>query len=241
MMAKLGFKPGEALGRGGNAEARTEPIGVVIKEGRGGVGMKRKVEEEEEEESLVERDGDGKRARVEIDEGGFRERVGREREEGRVEALVAGAMRVAERMAEEEEEEEAGLQTASAEKEGGFRSKITPTHKVNVLWRGLVRGREAKERDRRMRHDLQQSLSRNAAYVDAEEESQDRQAWGEVEEEVEEEDAELDAFEALEGKERLRLLVGELRERWSYCFWCKCRYEGEDMEGCPGVGEDDHD
>jgi len=32
-----------------------------------------------------------------------------------------------------------------------------------------------------------------------------------------------------------------LREEFNYCFWCKCTYPGEDMEGCPGLTEEDHD
>src|SRR5436309_5904977 len=38
MMAKMGFKPGSALGVG-NVEARTEPITLSMKEDRGGIGM----------------------------------------------------------------------------------------------------------------------------------------------------------------------------------------------------------
>ncbi len=39
MMAKMGFKPGAALGSKHNADARTEPIGINMKEDRGGIGL----------------------------------------------------------------------------------------------------------------------------------------------------------------------------------------------------------
>lgn len=217
MMAKLGFKPGAALGASSNPNARTEPLRIAVKEDRGGVGMqnerKRKFREEAE----------GVEKKLKAEEGGYRERVGREREKKRVEGLVWGAMRVLE-----------GLDRP----EGGDK---VPAKKVNVLWRGLVRDRQEKERERRARYDLHQSLSRSAAYEDPEEDEQDRQALGKEEEDVEEEDEELDEFLALEGKKRLGTLVESLREEHQYCFWCKFKYEDEKMEGCPGSEEDEHD
>lgn len=217
MMAKLGFKPGAALGASSNANARTEPLNIAVKEDRGGVGMqsekKRKFREEVE----------GVEKKQKAEEGGYRERVGREREEKRIEGLFWGAMRVLE-----------GLELP----EGGDE---VPANKVNLLWRGLVRERQEKERERRARYDLARSLSRSAAYEDPEEDEYDRQALGKEVEEVEDEDEELDEFLSLEGKERLRTLVEYLRQEHRYCFWCKFRYEDEKMEGCPGLKEDDHD
>ena len=60
--------------------------------------------------------------------------------------------------------------------------------------------------------------------------------------ELEEDDEELDAFNALEPAERLRKLVLFLRETYRYCFWCKYAYETDlELEGCPGLTEEDHD
>ncbi len=228
-MAKLGYRAGAPLGARTAVDARTEPLELVVKADRGGIGLdgerKRKVREEAERV--------GKRARAE--EGEFRERVRGEREGRRVEGLVLGAMGVVE-----------GLETGrdgGGDSEGKVEKREVkrPTKSVNVLWRGLLRRREEKERERRMRYDLLQSLSRAPTYADGEADGDDRLAVGDVEVEVEEEDAELEAFEALEPAERLRQLVGYLRERYRYCFWCKCGYPDEGLEGCPGVTEDDHD
>lgn len=220
MMAKLGFKAGSALGAGSNKGARTEPLGIEVKGDRGGVGMeserKRKVREEVGRVEGVEK-------RVKADEGDYRERVGREREERRVEGMGWGAMKVLEGLEQPEGQEK------------------VPFRKVNVLWRGLLRDRAEKERERRMRYDLHQSLTRDRQYEDPDEDRHDRQALGKEEEDVEEEDEELDEFLQLEGKERLGRLVEYLREKHFYCFWCKCKYEDESMEGCPGREEDDHD
>ncbi|KAI9877998.1 MAG: hypothetical protein M1830_002195 [Pleopsidium flavum] len=241
MLAKLGFTPGSTLGAPSNPNARAEPLGVVVKEDRGGVGLdserKRKVREEME--------GEAKRVRAE--EGEYRERVGREREERRVAGLVLGAMRVVERFdcaAEEEEEGEVGGGGIGGEGGKGFEERRRvgkPTQRVNVLWRGLVRQREEKERERRMRYDLQQSFSRVATYDDPNEDQEDRQALGVEEEEIEEEDPELDEFNALEPAEQLRRLVDYLRETYRYCFWCKYQYPDASMDGCPGLTEEDHD
>lgn len=216
-MAKLGFKPGSALGASSNSNARTEPLGIAVKEDRGGVGM----ENEKKRKFREEVEGVEKKAKAE--EGDFRERVAKEREEKRMEGLGWRAMRVLEGL--EEPEGEARL----------------PSKNVNVLYRGLVREREEKERERRARYDLHQSLSKNASYEDPEEDEQDRQALGKEEEDLEEDDQELEEFLEMEPKARLGKLLEYLRTKYYYCFWCKCRYEDQSMEGCPGLEEDDHD
>jgi hypothetical protein len=240
MMAKMGFKPGAALGSRDNIGARTEPIGINMKEDRGGIGLdaekKRKFREE------VEREG----KRVKAEEGDYRERVRREREEVRLEGMVGAAMRVAERMHEEREELDAG-EVESSEKEKKRKISSRPLKSINVLWRGLVRKREEKERDRRMRYDLQQSLSSLPSYEDDDEDADDKRAMGKqrtqylLVEDLEEEDPELDEFNALDPAERLQKLVDHLREEYHYCFWCKFTYPDKSMEGCPGLTEEDHD
>ena len=217
MMAKLGFKPGAALGASSNPNARTEPLTISVKEDRGGVGM------QNEKKRKFREEAEGAAKKQKADEGDYRERIGREREERRVEGMFWGAMRVLE-----------GLE----QPEGGDR---VPAKETNLLWRGLVRARREKERERRARFDLHQSLSRIATHEDPEEEEQDRQAWGNEVEEVEEDDQELDDFLGLEGRERLSKLVEYLRQEHQYCFWCKFKYEDARMDGCPGLEEDDHD
>ena len=220
MMEKLGFQPGNALGASTSSNARTEPLQITVKEDKGGVGMENEKKRKFREEAAAVETSEKKQK---AEEGDYRERVGREREEKRVEGQCWGAMRVLEGLEQPE-----GLEKM-------------PLKKVNVLWRGLLRDREANERARRMRYDLQQSLTKDKNYADPEEDEQDSQALGREEEDVEEEDEELDEFLVLEGKQRLRRLVEYLRAEHHYCFWCKCKYEDEKMDGCPGLEEDDHD
>jgi hypothetical protein len=63
----------------------------------------------------------------------------------------------------------------------------------------------------------------------------------EVELEEDEEDEELEAFNELSAEERLTRVVTYLRDKHHYCFWCKYQYETAEMEGCPGLTEEDHD
>lgn len=98
-----------------------------------------------------------------------------------------------------------------------------------------------------MRHDLMQSLSRLPTYEDDNEDADYKFALGKSKtqvalvEDLDEEDAELNAFNELPIAERLQKLVDHLRETYWYCFWCKYKYPDEEMEGCPGLTEEDHD
>ncbi|KAL2122461.1 hypothetical protein VTJ04DRAFT_2916 [Mycothermus thermophilus] len=60
-------------------------------------------------------------------------------------------------------------------------------------------------------------------------------------EDLDEEDPELDDFNALPVEERLRRVLEYLRKEYRYCFWCKYRYPDEGMEGCPGLTEEEHE
>ncbi|KAL8999732.1 MAG: hypothetical protein Q9169_001549 [Polycauliona sp. 2 TL-2023] len=232
MITRLGFKTGSALGKEGNEHARKVPLSVVVKEGRAGIGMggerKRKFEEDTDS-------AEGVKKRETEEE--FRERQARDMEEKRAEGMCWGAMRILEDF--ESSDTSTGESTVEWGSDAG-RSTSKPSADVNLLWRGLVRHRDTKERQRRMRHDLHQSLFRTATYDDPDEEKQDMQAWGTEEEEIEVEDAELDTFNRLQPAGRLRMMVDYLRAQWRYCFWCKCQYPNERMDGCPGLTEDDH-
>lgn len=252
MMAALGYKPGSALGTARSAgkdgkeekdDRLLEPIGLEMKDSRSGIGADAEKKRKFREELEGQQDADKKRKTDALD---FRERQHRERELKRMEGQIGGAMKVCERL----EEEEGNVQTQQDGNKDATPSSGKPTKplkSVNVLWRGLVKQRALNERDRRMRYDLHQSLSRRADYNDPEEDNEDRIALGkkseteEVDVALDEEDEELDEFEALEAPERLGRLVTYLRQRWNYCFWCKYQYSDKEMEGCPGLTEEEHD
>ncbi|KAK0628416.1 hypothetical protein B0T17DRAFT_457194, partial [Bombardia bombarda] len=251
MMAKMGFTPGSALGSTTTTSngRTTEPIKISVKDGREGIGLeserKRKLREAAEEAGQQ-----AKRAKA--DEGEYRERVRREREEARLGRLVYAAQKVAEMMDEEKTARKSG--GGSTEKSAAPSSR--PLRSIPVVYRGLVRSREEAERDRRMRYDLEQSLSRLPTYEDDDEDEDDKRALGKgslttttttaatayvTAEDLDDEDEELDAFNALEPAERLHRLVAYLRSEHRYCFWCKFAYPDAEMDGCPGLEEEDHD
>ncbi|POR38245.1 G patch domain-containing protein 11 [Tolypocladium paradoxum] len=250
MMAKMGFSGG-GLGKKteeGDAAAagRAEPIKVSVKEDRGGIGLdsekKRRLQEAVEARDI-------KVAKVEPEE--YRERVRKEREEAKLEGQFRAAQRVAERL-DEEDVGGAASDGPSSPTEPAPESKSKPTSSkplksISVLYRGLVRQREERERDRRMRHDLEQSLSRLPTYDDDDEDDDYKKALGKKQtvyvtaEDLDEEDEELDEFNAFSAGERLHKVVEYLRREHRYCFWCKMAYPDEAMNGCPGPTEEDHD
>ncbi|KAK5654976.1 hypothetical protein OQA88_6735 [Cercophora sp. LCS_1] len=236
MMAKMGFTGG-ALGKKADPSSSSaddhrvvEPIRISIKDGREGIGLEseRKRKLREAAEAAGER---VKKAKV--DEEGYRERVRREREDGRLERLVGAAQKVVEGL---EEGRGTGMLLRG----------------VPVVYRGLVKVREEAERERRMRRDVENAVnsSRLPGYEDGEEDEDDRRALGKTEamgtkyvtaEDLDEEDEELDEFDALPPGERLEKVVAYLRKEHRYCFWCKYQYPDEEMEGCAGLTEEDHD
>lgn len=238
MMAKLGFKPGTALGAQSNPNARIEPLHIELKEDRGGIGL------DNEKKRKFREEAEGVQKKAKVDESEYRERVAREREEKRIQGLWWSAMRVLESLEEPRIEDPAEAAPTRSEIEGRITEKRKKKKKkiVPVLYRPLVKEREDKEQERRCRADLLQSLSRDRNYHDPEEDDQDRLAFGEDVIDVDEgTDEELDEYTVLQPRERLARVTAELRKKWWYCFWCKFRYEGEEMEGCPGSEEVDHD
>lgn len=251
MMAKMGFTGG-GLGKktdDGATAGRSEPIKVEIKGDRGGIGMdnekKRKVREAAEESGVKA---------VKLDPDEYRERVRKEREEARMEQQFFAAQRMAERLDAEQPptmdatESPDGKDTGTPKIPSKTDAKSRPLKSIPVLYRGLVRYREEQERDRRMRHDLVQSLSRLPTYEDDDEDDEDHKtAMGKrrtvyaTADDLDEDDPELDAFNELGFSEKLEQLLVYLRSKHRYCFWCKTTFPDDDMEGCPGVSEEDHD
>ena len=232
MMAKMGFKAGGGLGAAGN-EGRTRPIELGMKDDRGGIGAdsekKRKIREAAEAaESGV------KKAKLTVED--FRERNVREREEKRLEGMWYDAMKILETF--EEDGDKKDDEPKKSHEASKYDSTKRPLKSTNVLYRPLVRDRLTKERERRARYDLTQSLSRNEEYT--EEDADDKLALSSEVQDLDEEDAELEEYEGLPIAERLDKVIKHLREKYWYCFWCKYRYEHEGMEDCPGLTEDEH-
>ncbi|KAG0133159.1 hypothetical protein HOY82DRAFT_268955 [Tuber indicum] len=242
MMKKMGFTPGSGLGRkewdNGGDGARLEPIGVSMKSDRAGIGLEKDTGEKMKDVAA----GIGVE---QLNPEEYRERVRIQAREARMEAQFLSAQKVCEKF----EDTEDNL--------GGNAQQSVPLKSINVFWRGLVKAREERERGRKMKHEMLQSLDlpRLPGYDRNHElDHEDKVALGiapgrirnfgimaeDGAEYETDEDEELAEFEALEVGERLKRIVEHLRSKHKYCFWCKYQYPDGEMEGCPGIGEDLH-
>jgi hypothetical protein len=290
MMAKLGFKPGDRLGKvvsdadaaaaagtkptresgkelhnianddDGNAanerkerkdernettdwiQSRAEPLRLIIKEDRGGIGLdterKRKFREETKTNGLeIDIDKRVKNEAV-VDESEYRNRM----------------QKVLEKLDTDDMDTIHEVMVSKGERAAATkRNKKEEQKKVNVLYRGLIRDRLVRERDKMARIMMENSLLERSGSqrlptfaTEDEEEERDQNIAFEFEDQshdldIDEEDAELAEFDALTSSEKLEKLERYLREKYWYCFWCKYRYDSAEMEGCPGVTEEDHD
>jgi hypothetical protein len=229
MMAKFGFKQGDALGKSDNA--RKVPINVEIKEDRGGIGLdsekKRKFRERMEEVGRK-----AKRSKEEDQD--YREFQRQQIKSKKLERDLITTQKTAERLYDESTD--------------GKEKDETPLKDINVLWRRLARTRLEKLREKQEEQNIKNSsLARNPKFVDDDEDADYQIALGPdtnvayIPDELEEEDSELEEFESLPTEERLDKLITYLREKYWYCYWCGHRYSDESMEGCPGTTEEEHD
>jgi hypothetical protein len=236
MMAKFGFKQGDTLGK--SEDARKEPIRVDMKGDKSGIGLesekKRKFREQ-----WAQAEREAKRSKEE--EGDYVEIRRLEAKEKKTERDLHSAQRTAERLSEQEAEDKGTPQ--SAEK---------PWKDVNILWRTRARRRAVIMHEKQQRRELNNSIASRLPAVateDDDEEDDSKVAQGRelapfytsLEDELEDEDPELAEFEALPIAERLEKLLMFLREKFHYCFYCGYQYPDAELEGCPGVTDEEHD
>ena len=234
MMAKFGFKQGDALGK--SEDARKEPIRVNVKDDKGGIGLesekKRKFREQWEEADRL-----AKRSKEE--EGDFLEIRRQEQKEKRAERDLGNAQRTAERLFHKE-----------AEKRGDPEPDEKPLGDINVLWRGRARRRNEIKREKQQRRELDNSIASRLPTLAAEDEDDDSKVahghdlapfYTSLENDLEEEDPELAEFEALPITERLYKVLVFLRNNYHYCLYCGYEYPDAEMESCPGTTEEEHD
>lgn len=242
MLAKLGYQPDTTLGK--SQGALKEPVKIEMKTSRGGIGFVSETQKRQRE--AIERETEQfKRAKLDLD--GYREQMSKQREEERARRQVFRAQKVAEHLESDESSNDGQIDKDHNDhvEEQNFSGVDKRCLKsIDVVWRGLIRHQREKERDA----DLQQLKSRglpqdNSSEDQSLEEPKSGQKKGEifVEEDLDEEDSELEEFEALDPKEQLQRVVEYLRHTHRYCFWCMHQYPDEEMDGCPGVTEGDHD
>ncbi|PNS20336.1 hypothetical protein CAC42_5786 [Sphaceloma murrayae] len=228
-----GQESGGGLGDGDEGDTRlTEPIRVQVKSGKHGIGhggeedpgLKRAREVLDREEERVKR--------LKSEMGTYRSRNVAEGNEKRIEGQWWGAMRVCRTLEEQDRE-----------REGRDGEEVSPED-VDVCWREAIRADVREKRDKEARRERDRRLDRGE---DSEDED-DKVAKGEslgslplLDGSEEDDDEELDDFLTLPVAERLLNTILHQREKWWYCFWCKSRFDDKDLDGCPGVAEEDHE
>ncbi|KAG9203596.1 hypothetical protein G6514_002614 [Epicoccum nigrum] len=235
MMAKFGFKQGDTLGK--SADARKTPIAVDVKADKGGIGLesekKRKFREQwEEAERLAKR--------TKEEEGDYLEMRRQEQKEKKAERDLDSAQRTAERLSEKE-----------ADKKGTPEPGEKPLTDINVLWRSRARKRVEIRQDKQQRRELNNSLASRLPILadEGDVDNDTKVALGQdlqpfyttLEGDLEADDPELAEFEALPVAERLEKVLLYLRDKFQYCLYCGYQYPDRELEGCPGVTEEEHE
>jgi hypothetical protein len=229
MLTKMGFKEGGTLGK--SADALREPIRVDFRHGKGGLGVEQDLPNDPRNPKRDRddtNDGDGEK-RQKVSESEYRERAQLSAEERRAQGKLAGAMKVLETLE--------GSAPASEELDIAT-DKHIPLSSINVLWRTLARSRLQEDRER-----MAQLIKAEAISVREpldEKSDPKRRFIAAVDIDLEEDDPELEEFEALSTTEQLDKVVAHLRSQHKYCYWCMGQYPDEGMEGCPGLTEDEH-
>ncbi|KAG8623664.1 hypothetical protein KVT40_008640 [Elsinoe batatas] len=233
--ASAGSRAGPKQEQGAGADTRlTEPIRVQPRAKNAGLGhatdedpgLKRARE-------ALDREAD-KIKRLKSEMGGYRERNVKESTDKRVEGQWWGAMRVCWTLKQQDLER------------GGKDGSEVKAGDVGVEWRAILYKEQGEKRKKEGQRERGRRFEREEEGVVEEE---DKVAMGETVGELptiagpreEDEDEEMQEFLELEVGERLDRTVRYLREKWWYCFWCKARYDDKELDGCPGVTEDEHE
>ncbi|CAK7562254.1 MAG: hypothetical protein SEPTF4163_000089 [Sporothrix epigloea] len=244
-----------------------EPIRIQMKRDRAGIGAAKEMKEEES--SQDSQDHASKRLRLEdMDPLAYRDRLRQEREAGRLERQIHAAQVVAERMArgEDDDDDQATEQDVPIQDVHVLWRGMVKERRAKEYDRAQ-RIKAQKLLDARL-HRMSKGTSEQQDMSDEDEDVDDRIAHGkepsqssflngglrgsiaakqgeddddEIDEPDEQVDKELDEFNALDPKDRLQQVVDWMRQNRRYCFWCKSKYPDDDLEGCPGPTEEDHD
>ncbi|PHH79713.1 hypothetical protein CDD80_3956 [Ophiocordyceps camponoti-rufipedis] len=231
MMKQMGFSGG-GLGKS-DAQGQTEPLEIKVKDNRGGIGHE--PVKKRRHDGKAQNPDEVKAPRHDHDE--FRQYNRKYHMEGRLSGITHSAQRLAERF-----DDKVQLQA-----DGTF--SRPPLKELPVEYRDRIRRRDLKQRDAEFRRQMEGSLpvKRMASYDDDDDDDyDDRFAMGrdgglQMADELDEEDEELDEFLNLSVYDRFYRVTDYLRYKHRYCFWCKMTYPDEQMEGCPGRLEKDHD
>ncbi|KIK65449.1 hypothetical protein GYMLUDRAFT_70560 [Collybiopsis luxurians FD-317 M1] len=257
IMMKMGFKPGESLGRpdGGpqvskseisstetpedrptrtrNAH-RTEPLPLNEWIGKEGIGSSRK---RVISPSAVERVAKMAKMAEESAKEDFRDRSRREYEERRAEGRLGPAQRTCATL-----DEKSGIPFNVLWLNPGNPNTFPPgLVELLALHTTLDIHFDQEHQDDSLRTRLKKQMESDALVpISSDDADVETVANNEFSQDTLEE---IEQFLRLQARDRLTLVVSYLRDRYWYCFWCGTQYsDQEDMDSnCPGSEEESHD
>ncbi|KAK9466357.1 hypothetical protein V1512DRAFT_276367 [Lipomyces arxii] len=229
IMKKMGFIPGQALGKSNQADNVNDPLRVALKYDRAGIGMEESIRRQ------LQQQQDEATAQDKAQQESYLERVKQEQTEKKLIAQVHAAQKVCQEL---DVSSDPRLESTLFEHTTSSRNILdVPTIRtVNFLWRGLIIEQQTAAQEKLLRKRI---LDRPVS-LDAEPED-----FAQIEELTPEDfvDDELTEFDAIEPAQKLQVILEYLRQKYAYCFWCGCKYDDQaDLnENCPGINEVDHE
>ncbi|PFH52878.1 hypothetical protein AMATHDRAFT_172968 [Amanita thiersii Skay4041] len=252
MMMKMGFKPGQSLGRthsddttasssetsaGANApnHHKKEPLSINEWEGKKGIGSYKR----DRSPGAIERLAKMAKLAEASTHQDFRDRGKQEYEERRALARLGPAQQTCMTL-----DEKVG-KTFNVLWLNPENPETVPVGFRDILVLQPVArptDQELKERLRvQMQHDKLQPLKDDS---DLNEKQPPKEtSTSSLEESFPGLIEEADQFLQLRAQDRLHLVLAYLRDQYAYCFWCGVQYGNQDelQSQCPGETEDDHD
>ncbi|KAK7204254.1 hypothetical protein BZA70DRAFT_280348 [Myxozyma melibiosi] len=236
IMAKMGFVPGQALGKSSDSQTSIEPLRPNLKYDRHGIGMDSSLAEEFRKQVAEKQEAE------EQEKESYAARISAEVSDKHVRTQVAAAQKICREL-----DIAADPQLESIFYEGAASNLNNLRVKdINILWRELVVAElEAKEEALLRKKMMERTVSAEEVATGSLDSTKPKETYEKLaaDEDNEEEDDELEEFANLIPEDRLMRITNYMRETYYYCFWCGCRYEdGKDLDdNCPGVTEADHE
>lgn len=215
LLAKMGYKPGMAIGKKG--QGRSEPVPVEIKLGRGGLGRDTEVKRKQEHRIEMSRNRAFKRQKMETKhKQDFMHRQNTKFAEKNVEKDLYKSQKVCEQL-----DSQKGIESPAE----------------TFFWPEALLPKSHDDTELDLDEPLDRLQPGYHGYVNDIGDDDD----GGIDDDPED-DLSLDSC-SLNAVDKLEVLTLYLRTKHKYCIWCGTKYEDKDdlMKNCPGNTAEAHD
>ncbi|XP_060081576.1 G patch domain-containing protein 11-like [Ylistrum balloti] len=220
LLAKMGYKPGMALGKRG--EGRSEPVPIELKDGRGGLGRDTQVKRKQAEAVAFRAMISHKRQKMELrQKQHFMSHMSNRFSEQQAERDLYKSQKVCEQ-----------LDSQMDIKEPEVYYYWPASHLKHLKKKAQQHVCEEEDYDDDFNDDRNDGIPKKPL-----------RSLHDYEEEEDEEEEEEEVIDTVPITEKLQILTKYLRTKHVYCVWCGTRYnDAEDLESsCPGSTSEAHD